>query len=425
MSERRQLQTTPEIPDSSGVQISAVNTIAAVLGACLVWFAADAAADVPGLDARDQALFEERVYIVQFDQPAALNYTGRPGGLAATRPRKGKKFDARDANVRAYARELIDAHDDVLQSIGAYDNKLYSYRYTFNGFAARLTPIQAQKLRSRKNIVNVWEDSVRYLYTNDSPVFLGLFDAGDGLVSGLDLKGEDIIIGVIDSGITPEHPSFSDVQEADRPRLCRSEWAKTSVLGIWLCQRFRNRDDTVTFEPPEGWNGRCEAGDNFSTDLCNNKIIGARFYLDGFLASNVLDANEFRSARDADGHGTHIAATAAGIEVRATLADSEVDRVNGIAPRARIAVYKACWLEPGQIRGTCATSDLQRAIEDAVADGVDIINYSVGNTDINISDPDDLALLAASDAGILSVVAAGNDGPLRVRSCRLLALLGC
>ncbi|TDJ44828.1 MAG: hypothetical protein E2O52_07555, partial [Gammaproteobacteria bacterium] len=147
-------------------------------------------------------------------------------------------------------------------------------------------------------------------------------------------------------------------------------------------------------------------------DSCNNKIIGARFYLDGFLASNRLDDNEFRSPRDADGHGTHIASIAAGIEVRATLASTEVDRVNGIAPRARIAVYKACWLEPGQIRGTCATSDLQRAIEDAVADGVDIINYSVGNTDISISDPDDLALLAASDAGVLSVVAAGNDGPV-------------
>ena len=121
--------------------------------------------------------------------------------------------------------------------------------------------------------------------------------------------------------------------------------------------------------------------------------------------------NEFMSPRDVDGHGTHIASTAAGNEVRAVLAGTDVDRINGIAPRARVAVYKACWLEPGQVRGSCATSDLQRAIEDAVADGVDIINYSVGNIDISLDDPDDLALLAASDAGVLSVVAAGNDGP--------------
>jgi len=389
------------------VMILITTLVAGVAGAN----SAALAADVTGLDTADQSMFDERVYIVQLAAPAALNYPGRPGGIAATRPHDGERFDARSSNVRAYSRELTDTHDALLQSIGAYDRKLYSYRYTFNGFAALLTPVQAQKLRSRKDVANVWEDTVRYLYTNDSPVFLGLFDEGTGLVSGQGLKGEDVIIGVIDSGITPEHPSFADTRSADRPRLCRSEWAESSLLGIWLCRRFKNRSDVVTYEPPEGWSGSCEAGDRFTADLCNNKIIGARYYIDGFLESHALDENEFISPRDADGHGTHIASTAAGNEVRATLAGSDIARINGIAPRARIAVYKACWLEPGQIRGSCSTSDLQRAIEDAVADGVDIINYSVGNTDISISDPDDIALLAASDAGVLSVVAAGNDGP--------------
>ena len=362
-------------------------------------------------DVLDSAPFDERVYIVQLEEPPALSYRGKPGGLAATRPVRGKRFDPRSSNVRQYSRKLTDAHDHLLQSVGAHDGKLYSYRYTFNGFAARLTPIQAQKLRSKKNVLNVWEDQVRYLATNDSPVFLGLFDAQGGLVTDLGLKGENVVIGIIDSGISPEHASFKDSQKASRPRLCRSTWAETSLLGIWLCLRFDRRDDESLYDPPAEWNGSCEVGDGFTTDNCNNKIIGARFYIDGFLESFLLDQNEFMSPRDADGHGTHIASIAAGNEVRAILAGSDVDRINGIAPRARIAVYKACWLEPGQVRGSCATSDLQRAIEDAVADGVDIINYSVGNTDISISDPDDLALLAASDAGVLSVVAAGNDGP--------------
>jgi hypothetical protein len=65
-----------------------------------------------------------------------------------------------------------------------------------------------------------------------------------------------------------------------------------------------------------------------------------------------------------------------------------------MAPRAHVAAYKACWLEPGELRGTCSTADLTQAIEDAVADGVDIINYSVGSDD-DIVDADDLALLAA------------------------------
>jgi len=382
----------------------------AVFAGCLLTAIGALAGPIP--DAPDRQATDESVYIVQFAAPPALTYRGRPGGPAATRPARGLKFDPQSAPVRQYARRLLDRHDSALQSVGAYDNKLYSYRYTFNGFAARLTAAQAQKLRARKDVLNVWKDRVRYLYTNDSPVFLGLYDAQAGLTSALNLKGEDVVIGVIDSGIAAEHPSFADSVEAERPRLCRSKWAESSLLGLWLCRRFKVRDNRVVYAPPVNWKGICETGDNFTADACNNKIIGARFYADGFInAYGAMDSNEFMSPRDADGHGTHIASTAAGNEVRATLGGTEIDRIVGIAPRARIAVYKACWLEPGQVRGSCSTSDLQRAIEDAVADGVDIINYSVGNTDISISDPDDLALLAASNAGVLSVVAAGNDGP--------------
>lgn len=386
--------------------------VAAVIGIIVLILPSvvDAAAG-QSMNPQNPALFEEAVYIVQFAAPPALTYRGRPNDIAATRPAKGKKFDPRAPEVRRYTRRLLDKHDQALRDVGAYDNKVYSYRYTFNGFAARLTGIQAQKLRSRKDVLNVWQDSVRYLYTNDSPTFLGLFDATAGLAAARQLNGDGVVIGIIDSGIAPEHPSFADIREADRPGLCRSEWAETSLLGLWLCQRFKNRDDVKLFDPPAGWNGTCETGENFLATACNNKIIGARFYLDGFQSTFLMDANEFISPRDADGHGTHIASIAAGTEVRATIGGNEIDRIVGIAPRARIAVYKACWLEPGAERGSCSTSDLQRAIEDAVADGVDIINYSVGNTDISISDPDDLALLAASNAGVLSVVAAGNDGP--------------
>ncbi len=354
----------------------------------------------------------ERVYIVQLAEPPAVEYRGYPGGPAATRQSEGERFDPKSARVRAYSRRLIDSHDRLLQSVGAYSGKLYSYRYAFNGFAARLTQIQAQKLRSQKNVVNVWEDRVRYLATNGSPDFLGLFDATTGLANARGLTGEDVVIGIIDSGIAPEHESFKDTRDGDRPNICKSSWAENTLLGLWLCRRFKKRDDQLAFDPPENWNGICQAGESFTADACNNKLIGARYYIDGFLDQFFLDDNEFISPRDADGHGTHIASIAAGNEVRASIAGTSIARIRGMAPRARIAVYKACWLEPGQTRGSCSTSDLQRAIEDAVADGVDIINYSVSNTDIDISDPDDIALLAASNAGVLSVVAAGNDGPI-------------
>src|SRR5690606_5546443 len=109
--------------------------------------------------------------------------------------------------------------------------------------------------------------------------------------------------------------------------------------------------------------------------------------------------------------GTHTATTAAGNQVRASIFGTLLGRVEGIAPRARVAAYKACWLRPGDLRASCNTSDLANAIDAAVADGVHIINYSVGSSVLTATAPDDIALMAAAKAGVLTVVAAGNEGP--------------
>lgn len=349
----------------------------------------------------------QRVYIVQLREPAAVAAPQTRRSLSRT-----GRFDARSGAVRNYAATLVERHDALLAEAGASpDAKVYSYRLAFNGFAARLTAAQAAALAAHPAVARVWEDGTRTLRSNASASFLGLLDAADGLRSARGLKGEGIVIGVIDSGIAPGHPSFADTEPGARPRACRSDWGQTSLLGRWLCRRFKSRVTTV-YDPPEEWNGRCEAGEGFGTRHCNNKLIGARFYADGFQASYAMDENEFMSPRDADGHGTHLASVAAGNRVRAEIGAKEVATISGIAPRARIAAYKACWLQPGATRATCAMSDLQRAIEDAVADGVDIINYAVGTAEGSPADPDALALLAASDAGVLAVVAAGNGGPL-------------
>ena len=179
-----------------------------------------------------------------------------------------------------------------------------------------------------------------------------------------------------------------------------------------LCSAYRRHPlQQVAYGAPVGFSGACEAGPGFEAKYCNNKVVGARFYLDGFLSRHKLDAHEFRSPRDAAGHGTHVATTIAGNAVDASLFGTKVATVKGLAPRARVAIYKACWVEPDQVAPTCATSDLARAIDDAVADGVDIINYSLGSNQNDITEPDGLALLSAFDAGVLAVVAAGNDGP--------------
>jgi len=350
------------------------------------------------------------VYIVQLKEPAAASYRGGPG-MAGTRPAGSAKMRTDSAPVTAYTKYLEDSHDRLLTSVGATNRKLHSYRYSFNGFAARLTADQLSHLQRSGEVRRVWLDTERQLHTINSAIFLGLENQNGGLRADLKLLGENVIVAVIDSGIAPGHPSLRDTEE-QIPGACQSKWSEASWLGIFLCSAVKRNPPILSmYEPAADFHGTCQEGDGFDASYCNNKLLGARYYIDGFRDRNELDPGEFISPRDADGHGTHIATTIAGNPVTASLFGTRIGRISGIAPRARIAVYKACWLKPGAVRASCSTADLMQAIDDAVADGADIINYSVGNPESGLDAPDSLALLSALDAGVLSVVAAGNDGP--------------
>jgi len=354
---------------------------------------------------------QSEIYLVQLTEAGALNYRGAKAGYAATKPAPGRKLDRTDGAVESYTKYLEDSHDRLLVDIGAPDSKVYSFRYALNGFSARLTSDQVSRLERSGAVSRIWLDSEQRVQTNNSAIFLGLQDQSGGLRADLGLRGEDVIIAIIDSGIAPNHPALDD-SEAQIPRACTTRWSEASWLGVFLCGSIkRNPPTTLMFEEPLGFTGICQTGEGFTESACNNKLIGARYYVDGFLARNDLDPGEFISPKDADGHGTHIASTAAGNSVTAELFGARLGQISGIAPRARIAVYKACWLKPGEIRASCSTADLTRAIDDAVADGVDIINYSVGSLETDLDAPDDLALLNALEAGVFSAVAAGNDGP--------------
>ncbi len=346
-----------------------------------------------------------KIYIVQLAGDPAVTATSFVSGTA-----KPSRQNRDHSRIASKASALVSQQNKFIGDIGPGAELVYNYRYSFNGVAVRMSPRQAQLLRRHPAVVAIWEDSARPLATNDSPTFLNLFDEDNGLIGKFDLRGEDIVIGVIDSGITPEHPSFADQEKAPGPRLCETSF-KDSFFGLWLCRRFEKRPPVQTYEEPEGWLGTCQAGEDFEADACNNKLIGARYFAEGALANLEVADNEIMSARDADGHGTHIASTAAGNRVMARINGANVARIQGIAPRARLAAYKACWLNDGAVRATCNASDLTLAIDTAVADGVDIISYSVGNDKTTIATPDSLALLEAAKAGVFSAVAAGNDGP--------------
>ena len=334
--------------------------------------------------------FADSLYIVQLAEQPVSAYKGGIKGLQATKPRKGEKIDPNSPAVVNYRSFLESRQQAVLGSVGG-SNKVHSYVYVYNGFAADLTSEQAQKLAQTPGVLSVSKNEFHELVTSTTPEFLGLTDEPGG--AWTQTKGEGVIIGIIDSGVWPEHPSFSD---------------RTDVNGNGT------KDGKLGYQQIPGWHGRCVPGEQFNASHCNQKLIGARFYNAGFGGNAGIDANlpfEFNSPRDHNGHGTHTATTAGGNEgVPATGPAAIFGSINGIAPRARIASYKACWSVPGTA-GSCAGVDLLAAIDQAVADGVDVINYSISGTTTNFRDPVEIAFLFAADAGVFVAASAGNSGP--------------
>ncbi len=138
---------------------------------------------------------------------------------------------------------------------------------------------------------------------------------------------------------------------------------------------------------------------------CNDKLIGARQMLATYRALIGAEPFEYDSARDENGHGTHTASTAGGnAGVQASIFGIGRGVVSGVAPRAHIVAYKGL----GALGGF--GSDLAAAIDQAVADGVDVINYSIGGG-ASLDGPDDIAFLFAADAGVFVATSAGNSGP--------------
>ena len=343
---------------------------------------------VPGGSTLDKAAPDahgRRLYGVVLRGDPAVTYKGGVGGYAKTKPAAGARFDARSAAAKAYRGYLKARQDSVLQSVGG-GQAVHNYTVAVNGFAAWLTPAQVQALNRHGDVMTVTPNRMRKLTTANTPQQLKLDEARKGY-HARGLKGEGMVIGIIDSGIWPEHPSFAANDLPAPP-------------------------SRVPFRP--GDEGTCDFGNTaFNPEdapfTCNNKIIGAFNYISGFGGEPGLRPDAFASARDDDGHGSHVASTAAGNQdVAAVLEGEAAGLVSGMAPNAPIIAYKVC--QNGD-RGGCATVDNAKAIDDAVAHGVHVINFSIGSSDTFMGGPDDMAFLFAKDAGVVVVTSAGNDGP--------------
>ncbi|KAI5079743.1 hypothetical protein GOP47_0005222 [Adiantum capillus-veneris] len=283
-----------------------------------------------------------------------------------------------------YAAYLVSTHDTLLASTfssGTY-KKLYSYTHLVNGFSAFLTAQQADILYQKEEVVLVERDTKLSIQTTYTPSYLGLPGGAWQEEGGAINAGEGIVIGILDTGIDPTHPSFS-------------------------------ANTLKPYPKPDRFQGSCEVAPEFPEGSCNKKLVGAQHFAKAAIASGEFNATfDFASPFDGDGHGTHTASTAAGNNGVEVIVDGlSFGFASGMAPRAHIAVYKALYRGVGGF-----IADVVAAIEQAVKDKVDILSLSIGPngpppgiaTYFNIFD---MTMLSANKAGVFVVQAAGNAGP--------------
>ncbi|CAI9093871.1 OLC1v1029462C1 [Oldenlandia corymbosa var. corymbosa] len=244
--------------------------------------------------------------------------------------------------------------------VAGIDHKLrvrHFYHRVFPGFVVQLTHEELEALKKMKGFVSAWPERSLHLRTTYSPKFLGL-QQNQGFWQSSNY-GQGIIIGVLDSGIAADHPSFGDE-------------------GMPA--------------PPAKWKGGCQV------IQCNNKLIGAKTF--------IADDND---PLDQEGHGTHVAGIAAGNFVAGANVFGIIANgtAAGIAPRAHLAMYKVCTAK------SCFDGDILAGIDAAIADGVDVLSLSLGNDSLRPFHEDSIAIgtFSAVQTGVFVSTAPANSGP--------------
>ncbi len=304
------------------------------------------------------------------------------GTLAASTMTMTSAADADDTGATALylvtlsapgssAVEALTAEQDRLLASVAAPAPTYRWTTAVNGFATQLTADQAAVLEADEAVALVEPNAI-----------VPLAAAPRGVASAASMAkatrrprgGAGVVVGVIDSGIAPEGPVFAD----------------TPALG----------------REPRRFAGGCATGQDWTVDVCNRKLVGARWYVAGYGADRVR-SSESLSPRDVTGHGTQVASVAAGNARVSVAADDWSGTFGGVAPQARIAAYKACWTAPDPADDGCSTADLVTAIDAATTDRVDVLNLSVAGP--TAFDTVERALLGATENDVVVVAAAGND----------------
>jgi len=325
--------------------------------------------------------------VVKLTDASLAAYRGGVAGLAATAPdvtgaAKLSPASASSARYLSYLHARMDAFQ--ARALRASPSARVTQRLdtVVGGVALTLPAADVAKLARDPQVSAILPDTLNKPLTDASPAFIGAPSAWRAL-GGQGKAGERVIVGVLDSGIWPEHPSLSDPDPAGRAYPA----PRPPLSGTRQCD----------------FAGGTNPGPSFA---CNNKLIGAFTFLNTYNAVIGLEPSEYTSARDDDGHGTHTATTAAGNgKVPATIGGVSRGLVSGIAPRAQVIAYKVCGAQG------CFSSDSAAAVQRAILDDVDVINFSISGGSNPYADVVSLAFLDAYNAGVFVSASAGNSGP--------------
>ena len=356
-------------------------------------------------DAAASAFTEGRYIVTLADEPA-VTYTGGIKGLAPTAA-EGNQFDTEAAAVQKYDRHLRLQQQSVASSQGVEIGTHFTT--ALNGFVADLTAEQALELSKDPRVLAVEED-VQNAPDYSSTDYLGLPGENgtwNSTYGGVENAGKGVVIGIIDSGYYPEQEFL-----AGEPVQPLADGASPEV-GV----PYRDSDGRIAMLKADGgtFKGECQEGQDFSADTCNSKVVAARYFADDFIRlvpPTQIAPHEKISPVDVGGHGTHTATTAAGnAGVEQTIDGETYGTGSGVAPEAKVSVYKICWEDTNPDTGGCYTSASVGAIEAAIQDNVDVLNYSISGNNNSTTDSVARAFRSAAAAGIFVAASGGNSGP--------------
>ena len=329
-----------------------------------------------------------QTYLIRLADEAVPSYDGGVPGLSPSAPPAGEQLDPASAPVADYRQHLVEEQvafvERMERTVGHDVEVPFTYQYAVNGLAAVLTSDEAREVALDPAVLSIVPDQERQLHTDAGPQWSGaepLWNAAAELGLSQDVKGEGIVIGTIDTGIMPGNRSFADPAPGDG-------YDHTNPLGAGQYRGVCNPANPAS------------AGGFDPKFPCNDKLIGA--YVFGGANPNG------NSAVDYDGHGSHTSSTSGGNVVTDVIVESPTITtppfdISGVAPHANVISYLAC----------CTLSGLTAAIDQAIADEVDVINYSIGSSTPSAlwSDFDTVGFLNARAAGIFVATSNGNDGP--------------